>query len=283
MGTNVSVQESKSFSSTVNNVLTSIATDVKSYTSSSQNASQTMAMNISGVRNCNLLASQKIHLISNIMLENSTELANKMTSELKAAVKKEIKMQAEQANKKFNIGQANVSSIIAKSDNYIENNLTNAIQTGIENSVETNQDGEQEMRFNVSDYSCPPGGQLVFDQSLLMEAVSKNITKNIVNNAVKSLSTAELDEEIDLAIKQINEGIDMATIFIAIAVILAVLVGGGGFIYWRMMPSMGSSSNSSDDTTTGGDLGGLGSTTKYKLAAIGSLLLAYNYYDNEIY
>lgn len=231
MGANTSVQSVDTITKSVNNVLTQVSTQMENETESQQEVHQIMAMNISGASGCSVLANQEASVTANIVLNNSTEIANKMTNDLMTSIKKEIANQVSQVNEDLNLGQMNTSVMNTNSQTYVENNLSTLIETGIKNSVRIGQKGIQEMYFNISDITCGPTGMLEFNQKMLMETISKNISKNIVNNTIKNALTTDIKEKIDQRAEQANKGIDifaMFTVFVIIGVI-----GLGGFLYLR--------------------------------------------------
>jgi hypothetical protein len=281
MGVNTSVQSAESLTHTINRSLTKITTEIENSSNSIQKANQVMAINLSNVTGCNLLANQTASVSANIVLENSSELSTKMSNELMNSVKKEIAFQSEQVNEDLNIGQLNTSIMNQKSMTYIENNLETLINTGIKNSVTIGQDGRQEMKFNMSNYSCPnKGGLIEFNQNMMMETISKNISKNIVDNVIKNGITNIIDEKAHLKAKQANKGIDIFAMFTVFIVI--VVVGFGGFSYLRT----GGTSNTvepnkaADAVTTAPKMYGGNDNTnlKLKLAVACSAILGTGYY-----
>ena len=232
MGTNVSKQSIESLTSVVNKSLMKITTEIKNSNTTNQSSYQPMFIDLGKVRGCvNITATQRAEISANVLLENSSEIANKMTTELMNSIQKELTNTLKQTNEDLNLGQTNIGVLETNSKSYIENYLEHDITTGITNAIKTNQRGGQSMTFYARDIECADGGSLVFNQDMVMKTVSKNISTNIVNNTIKAAVTNDIKEKIKQEVVQLNKGIDIFAIFTVIIIVICVVLGG--FAYLR--------------------------------------------------
>lgn len=232
MGSNVSKQSIDTLSSVVTESLTQVTTELKNQNITDQSSYQHMMIDLGKVRGCkNINASQKAQISASVLVENSNDIANKMTTELMNTVEKELSNKLKQVNEDLNLGQANTAIMRTNSKTYLHNNLENNIKSGIQNTVKTSQHGGQDMVFYARDIECEKGGSLTFSQSMIMKTVAKNISENIVKNTIKAAITNDIKEKIKNDAEQLNKGIDAFAMVAIIAIIVCVI--GGVFLYLR--------------------------------------------------
>jgi hypothetical protein len=230
MGTNISKQSVESLTSVVNNSLMKVTTALKNENLTKQSSYQSMSINATRVSCAGIIATQEAEVIANVMANNSSEIANKMKADLINSVKKEITNTLKQTNKDLNLGQTNIAALDLSSKSYIENNLEFDIKTGITNTVSVSQDGSQIMNFNITDFTCPNGGTLTFNQRSTMTVVAENISKNIVDNTIKAAVTNDIKEKLKQDVAQLNKGIDIFAMFAVLIIVVCVVLGGYAYL-----------------------------------------------------
>jgi ElaB/YqjD/DUF883 family membrane-anchored ribosome-binding protein len=228
MGTNISSQLIDSTSSLVGEVMNEMTTKVENKTSTYTGAFQIMKVEFSNmnIEGCSILLEQHAEVSVSALLNNTTKLTTDLSTSLMSKIKEEMKNTIEQVNKKLNLGQVNTARAIAKTNTYLEQNLTNNISVGISNSLKQTTEGTQVIDFNMknSDIKCPSGGMIKVSQNMLIDVISKNIATSIVDNTIENVVTGTLEKEIKNKGTQLNEGIDIAFILM-VCVIIASCIG----------------------------------------------------------
>jgi hypothetical protein len=240
MGANTSEQLIDSTSDLVSEVMNKMSTTVETKTSTYTGSFQIMKVEFSNMKivGCGILLEQHATVNVSALLNNTTTLTTDLSTEIMSTIKEEMKNTIKQKNEKLNLGQANVSKAITKGNTYLEQNLTNDISVGISNSLKQTTEGTQVIDFNMKDseITCSPGGIIKVSQTMIIDAIAKNIAKSIVDNGIENIVTGELEKAIKNKAKQLNKGIDIKFIVIVCVIIasciglsyLGIKFGGGG-------------------------------------------------------
>lgn len=230
MGANVSNQTIDSVTIMVSDVMNQISTQIENNVTSYVESEQTLNVSIVNSNiNCSINVNQEASVTVSTMLENSTQLANDLTSQLETKIKEELENKLTQTNDGLNFGALNVSNAITSSTSYVTQNLHTLIEIGIKNSVSQNIRGEQVINFDVagSNITCPKGGSITINQSMLIDSIAKNISTNVVNNTIKNTVKGDVGKVIKNESEQLNKGLDLNFLFGIIAIV--VICGGIGY------------------------------------------------------
>lgn len=234
MGVNTSVQNSNSLITSVNDTLTRVSANIGTSSSSNQISNQRMNLSLRNLKNCGIDIKQTAEMKANSILNSKTQIANDMANELKNIVDKQIENGIKQVNEDLNIGQLNTSIQNTNSKTKTINNLRNIIETGIENSVTTDQNGSQVMYLNADNVDCGRDGQFKITQDMVMDTISKNITDNIVNNTISNSLSNDVLELLKNQADQKNQGLN---VFAILTVVIIVVVFG--FFLFAMFKTRG--------------------------------------------
>lgn len=227
MGANVSNKMVDSTTDLVSEIMNKISTEIENESTSYIVSDQYMYVSIKNSNiNCSIKVKQDAVVSLSTMLSNSNTLSNDLTSALLSKITEKMTNDLTQANKGLNIGSLNVSNAEQKTKTYLKQNLTTDIETGIKNSISQTIDGRQKLYFDVesSNIKCPRSGKIEIDQSMLIDAVSRNIASNIVNNTIKNLVSGSIEKKMKNKLKQDNEGLGNLMVLI-IGVIITICMG----------------------------------------------------------
>lgn len=219
MGANVSTQNSKSITSTVNDVLNSFSTSVQNDTSLSSSIEQTMNIRLinsnCGNINATQIASNKVSAMSKLSSQQQVDLS----TQLENAVKTQLQQDVAQKNSGLNLGQANVSEQNTLIEQYLKNNVKNVVSATIKNSFSVNQSGVQVINFDMAGSTC---NNLNITQDMVMEQMSSNIATNLQKGAVSAVLSNKAIAAAKTTATQTNAGLSFGLIFIIIALVFGV-------------------------------------------------------------
>lgn len=194
-------QATKSVSKAINNVMTKFSTKLSTTVNTSQDAVQVQNNTMRNVQmsGCSVVYNQEMNSTLKswveISDENKSELANKLTTKLK----EELAQTNKQMVKGFAFGK-NESKQVLDSTTITENNMKQELETSIEKIIKTENDGYQIQNNDWENVKCTDG-KIEYNQKMLIELLSKNMTKSIVNKVVVNEAMADLQKKV----KQKNE------------------------------------------------------------------------------
>ena len=222
MGVNVSKQMTKSTTDIVNNVLNDISTNIKNGVSTKSKSSQEMYLDVSGVKIDSITMSQKASTSVSSILQANNNMMNDISTQLTTKLKEEITNQLEQANKKLNLGQANIGVQDVLSDTAISNYIKTSISQTIEDMVTTDVDQKQFIKLHVTDSEVKT---INLSQEQQISIIAQNMATNIVANTLKAVVTSDIEKKLEEKAKQLNDGVDLNFIFGAVIAIVVVIAG----------------------------------------------------------
>ena len=218
MGANVSSQTIDSVSTTTNNVLNSVLTNMVNSSTAGSYSNQEIYINVSD-SNCRTVyavqkASNKLSALSQMSSETLTNLSN----ELKNKITKDIEQAAKQENTGLNLGQVNTSVMDQAVSSYLSNNIKNIVSTSISNIISNTSSSTQKITIYAK--NMPNCDEISADQDIIIEQISNSIASNIVTNTLKNVADNEDVQKLSQKSDQKNAGLSLM-----FGVILLLIVG----------------------------------------------------------
>lgn len=223
MGANVSRQQTTILNKSVQDILNKYITNVSSKTDTSVYSNQKIQVDLSGsnLTNCPITVAQNANVSASLVANNISDLANTINTDLKNVVMNQVKQQAEQANKGFNVGQVNVSTTVSNVSTIIQQKLQNIVENSISNVVYSSVSNDQVVVVNARKLICKDG-PIEVNQKTIVDALSESISSSIVQTIGQSKVGSDLGNAIEQSTKQSNTGftLDFAGLLILVAVIV---------------------------------------------------------------
>jgi len=195
MGSQISVQASENvqeqISETVNNIMNSVNNEISSKTESKQRIEVDIGDNatIGGKFHINQSANVQMSAI----IDTTSSLVAEVSSEIESSLGVENMMDKYQAQSGIILGQSQMSmqaSLIKQSFNdTIQQNVENAIASVVDQEAST----ENVIYVKFGDnFTILDDGELIIDQSSIIEAISNNVADSMVRSILDSsiVSTA---------------------------------------------------------------------------------------------
>ena len=183
MGTNVSTQNIKSMTNTINKTLTNVSQNFSTTATSINTSRQDMELIIGEATGCSFKLTQDSRSNLAAMSKFSNEISNEVANQLKNTLKEEIAQIVKQKNEGINFGQTNVSALNTISNTYLENNIENIIKTSISSTISNTVDSEQKIKITIGKLTCPSdNSSFIVSQEMIIEQISTNIVNNLVKN-----------------------------------------------------------------------------------------------------
>jgi hypothetical protein len=194
MGNQSSVQLQDTLSSSVQKSLNESISNVKNNVSNNSKISQDINVSLTKVSmvGCNLIIKQEAKTDASVMANFSSEISDKMSTDLTSLVNKTLEAESLQKASGFSI--ANVSSLQStKNRTFNNNDLKTIIQKSIDNNISSNADQIQKIKISMEDSQCK-NGNITIDQNAVIKSVATGITNAILESASanKALTSEEL-------------------------------------------------------------------------------------------
>jgi len=230
MGSQISVQASENvqeqISETVNNIMNSVNNEISSKTESKQRIEVDIGDNatIGGKFHINQSANVQMSAI----IDTTSSLVAEVSSEIESSLGVENMMDQSQAQSGIILGQSQMSmqaSLIKQSFNdTIQQNVENAIASVVDQEAST----ENVIYVKFGDnFTILDDGELIIDQSSIIEAISNNVADSMVHSILDSniVSTAESSQT--MSSTQTQEGISGWEAALMMLVAMLPFLGGG--------------------------------------------------------
>jgi hypothetical protein len=233
MGSNVSTQAIEQSQHIIKSTLNTQNTGSDSTLKCDANAKQTITVGSGGDMkmggDCKINIGQKSTVSLSCTMKASQQVKTQQGAQATAQLKAMASQKITEANKKLNLGQSNVSVVHSKSDQYLDDNVQNIVNSTIKSTINSSANASQTIDLNFKNLECD-GGTLDISQDGILNSISKSSASQLVagwqkavgEDVVSALSTQEG--------KLTNSGVSLSIIFVIIGiVVLGVL---GLFVYF---------------------------------------------------
>jgi len=208
MGSNTSKSRQDVFNKAVTKVSTDVLSTFTSTTDISQQSTSTFDIGLCAEINCsgNVTLSNDVKksaiVLSEMNIQQQTELQNKLMDAIKTELKKEV----DQSNSNFSLGGSNADETVQTLTNIVEADIKTIVKTSVENNININQDANQKFVFNGK----MSGDNCTLSNELLLEAVASNISDAVLSTILENDISREIANDIGLSVKQVNEGFNIS-------------------------------------------------------------------------
>ena len=184
MGLNISTQIDE-------NVQKIVSDTLNEQTSNTDNsldcmAEQTQVLNIGGkeatislTNKCKMSIRQESNVKLDCIIKATKETNMKQSSEAIDKLKSLAKQKLEQENEGINLGQINISSAVSKSDQYIEKNLQNIMNSVVNNALKVDVNASNTINLDFKNFDCD-GAELDISQSGVIKNIAKVVSKELI-------------------------------------------------------------------------------------------------------
>ena len=137
-------------------------------------------------------------------------------------IKDDIAKQIEQKNKDLNLGQFNINNDITN----LSKNITDIIQKSFTDTMSSIFDTtiyqSERATVNIKKLDCSTGGGININLDQLNDIISHQVLDSVVTKMSDDKDITSILSKYDLKVSQVNEGINIAQILIALAVLAIV-------------------------------------------------------------
>jgi len=247
MGANISTQINENVQKIVSDTLN----EQSSNTDNSLDclADQTQVLNIGGkdatislTNKCKMSIKQESHVKLDCMIKATKETNMKQSSEAIDKLKNLAKQKLEQENEGVNFGQLNISTAISKSDQYIEKNVKNIMNSVVNNALKVDVNASNVINLDFKNFDCD-GAEIDISQSGVIKNIAKVVSKELITGWQKAVGITTIVNETEQEAVQKNEGLSGLAIFGIVFVVLIILIIMA-YLYSKMSSgSAGSAAN----------------------------------------
>ena len=219
MGGNFSKTVNRNITNVTSRILQTSTTNVTNSLNVTSTNIQNVVVNMRNSRGCSSVVNMKASIAMDVMMNNSTEVANVASAAISTALETMIKNTLEQVNEGLNLGQANVQETSNTIMTNINQEINTIVRTNITNSVYASARNKQTAVINLEGAICDPGISSMVSQeaitTLIAQKISDQITDTIMNNKI----VADIKNKVENDTKQKNEGFNLNFLVIVIAVV----------------------------------------------------------------
>lgn len=190
----------------VNNVLTSYMTKNINNVNSSQVTN--IIVGKGAIYDCSgdFNVNNKINTNFSVLMHSSNEDKKEMSNQIMDQLKASVATQIQQENTGINFLQANGNWSDSSIEQKVFNGINTALTTTIDNSLQTDVKGTQEINF--INEGTVRGANCNFNQDNTTYFLSQMITKNIANNLITNFDSTQMDATSSTEVKQTNAGLN---------------------------------------------------------------------------
>ena len=231
------------YSNAVSNVSASVVARVTNSTNISQYAFadvEVVTINSWLICPAQLKLTADAKVVARTVVENQTELKADLALEIMNKLKAEIEQDQSAENQFLSMGsntQVNETTVWTN----FENSITAAVSQSIDNSFSQDQTAGGSIKHTIID-SVVFGGQCVYNAKSLIEAVTTNVTKSVMEVLVDAGVVNDIDIQAKMRQSAKNAGLDLSFMFMFLmlaAVIVLMIVGGASQNKWLMVLLVG--------------------------------------------
>jgi cobalamin biosynthesis Mg chelatase CobN len=228
MGSNVSTQAIEQSQHIIKSTLNTQNTGTDSTLKCDANAKQTITVGSGGDMkmggDCKIVIGQKSTVSLSCTMKASQQVKTQQGAQATAQLKAMASQKITEANSKLNLGQSNVSVVHSKSDQYLDDNVQNIVNSTIKSTINSSANASQTIDVNFANIDCE-GGTLDISQDGILNSISKSSASQLVagwqkavgKDVVSALSTQEG--------KLTNSGISLSIIFVIIGIVVLGVLG----------------------------------------------------------
>lgn len=231
MGGNQSTQLNKTLITNITDASTKVMSENMSYTTTSTNALQDANISITGtkIKNCSISTIQTINSNVKVAVKIDSNKQNTIQKEIENKIKAVTQQAVEQKTTGIPVGD-NKSHIEDVFDNYNYSDLSTLITSKIVQNVNTDISAQQTSGIKIinSEIDCSNGGDISIKQNIDIQAAVDNAMSDTQVNDLISKLTNDIDHETSQSTKQVNEGLSLMGILLAI--LLPFIIIGAIFL-----------------------------------------------------
>lgn len=229
MGSNASTQSNIVNSTTVNESITKVISDVTNSISASSTSYQNIDIKSNGLV---LMGDFKVRQIADVglkaLLNSDVKVMSDISNQLTTKIKNDLDSKMKQANEQLNIGQVNVGVINTSLNTNIKTLVDQSIKTSINNIVSSVSASNQVQTISFNNDTIY--GNVDLSQEGIVKNISENISKTLETTIAKTISDSDTSNSIKNAVEQFNKGIDVFAIagmvVIGIGLVLCITLVG---------------------------------------------------------
>ena len=231
MGSQISMQASENIqeqvSETINDIMNNINNEISSKSQSKQTIVIEMGDNAT-IKGGQFTISQKANVQMSAIINSDSSLVADVSSEIESSLGVENMIESQQAQSGIILGQSQMSmqaSLIKQSfHDKIEQNVKNAISSVVNQEASS----ENEIIVIIGDnFSILEGGELIIDQSSIIDAISENLASSMVKSMIDSSIITTAVASTTMSSTQTQEGISGWEAALMMLVAMLPFLGGG--------------------------------------------------------